>query len=108
MMRSLGLLAAMFNGSGGCALGSLGSTGCDELEVCVEAVCEEVEVCVEPWVVDPRVVEPRVVEPCVVEFGPLPVVLPGSGAGGWTSESVSCPAGPTCSKRQSFPVSGSK
>jgi hypothetical protein len=103
MMRSLGLLAAMFNGSGGCALGSLGSTGCDELEVCAEAVCEEPEVCVEP-----RVVEPRVVEPCAVEFGPLPVLLPGSGGGGWTSESVSCPAGPTCSKRQSLPVSGSK
>ena len=64
MMRSLGLLAAIFNGSGACcALGSLGLFG---LTGCAEAVCEELELCDEPK----------------VEFGELPVLLPGSGAGG--------------------------
>jgi hypothetical protein len=93
-------------------LGSLGSTGwdefgwgefgelkgdelelCDELEVCERllAVIEELEVC-----------------DGACAFRPLPVLLPGSGAGGWINESVSCPAGPTCSKRQSLPVNGSR
>jgi hypothetical protein len=67
MIRSLGLRAAMFNGSGAGALGLLGSLGCEELEVCaVLEACGELEVCVELW----------------LEFGPLPVELPGSGAGG--------------------------
>ena len=78
MMRSLGLLAAMFSGSGACALGSLGlfgSTGWDELDDefdadafddCAGAVCEELELGEEPK----------------GEFGELPVLLPGSGAGG--------------------------
>ena len=69
MMRSLGLLAAMFNGSGACALGSFGlfgSPGCEAFDDCVEAACEELELCDEPK----------------VEFGELPVLLPGSGAGG--------------------------
>jgi len=65
---SLGLLAAMFNGSGGCALGSLGlfgSAGC-AFDDCVEAVCCVLELGNEPK----------------AEFGELPVLLPGSGAGG--------------------------
>ncbi len=102
MTRSLGLLNAMFNGSGACALGSLGllgSLGCEETVACEEFdACEELDDCEKPPFCD----EPG------PEFGPLPVLLPGSGGGGWTSESVSCPAGPTCSRRQSFPVNGSR
>ena len=49
-----------------------GSTGCDELGDCeLLAVCEE-----------PKVEEPEVCEEPWAELGPLPVLLPGSGAGG--------------------------
>jgi hypothetical protein len=63
----------MFKGSGACALGLLGSLGCEELEF-----CEELELCAEPevWA------EPEVCDELGLEFGPVPVLLPGSGGGG--------------------------
>jgi hypothetical protein len=65
--RSLGRRKAIFNGSGAGALGLLGSLGCEELEFCEELeLCAELEVCAEVW----------------LEFGPLPVLLPGSGGAG--------------------------
>lgn len=61
IIRSLGLRAAIFKGSGACALGLLGSTGCEEFEDCGELeVCAGLE----------------------AAFRPLPVLLPGSGAAG--------------------------
>ena len=59
--RSLGRRKAIFNGSGAGALGLLGSAGCAGL-----ALCAELEVCAEVW----------------LKFGPLPVLLPGSGGAG--------------------------
>jgi hypothetical protein len=84
MIRSLGLLNAMFKGSGACgALGSfglLGLAGCPELG-CNELGCagfEEFDVCGELPVGE----EPKGEDELAVEFGPLPVLLPGSGGGG--------------------------
>ena len=51
-----------------------GSAGCDELAFCAEAVCEELGVCEEPGRIQAAAGSAT-----------------GSGAAGWTSESVSCP-----------------
>jgi hypothetical protein len=77
MIRSLGRRKAIFNGSGACALGLLGSVGCEELAFCEGLEVWELELCDEL-----EVAEPEVCAELWPEFGPLPVVLPGSGGGG--------------------------
>ena len=60
-------------------MGLLGSVGCAELELCEELeFCDELEFCAEPEACP----EPEVCAEFWLEFGPLPVVLPGSGGGG--------------------------